>query len=225
MEAPGGRRLTVTEVGRLLGTSERSAREWVKRHSLPQTESRPVRVAEREVLDHMIREGRIPRRLSEALGGVSGGTAEDFGGRAEVPGAASEPIEAAYQVAGDAAPMALVPLATMVEELRGLADQLADLARRNEGLALEIGQLRERGVGHEARLAAKDAALGAKDETIAELRRRAEAAERERDESRAQASPAPPSEAPTILVMTEPPEAQRPAETFWQRVRRAFGGV
>ncbi len=34
-----------------------------------------------------------------------------------------EPIEAAYRVAGEvAAEVALVPLATMVEELRGLAD-------------------------------------------------------------------------------------------------------
>jgi chromosome segregation ATPase len=86
-------------------------------------------------------------------------------------GGRGEPIEAAYQVAGDAQPSAvLVPLQTMVEELRGLADQLAELARRNEGLALEVGTLRERVAGHEGQLAAKD-------ETIAELRRQAGLAE------------------------------------------------
>ena len=44
------------------------------------------------------------------------------------------------------------------------------------------------------------------------------------EELRRQASPAPPSEAPTILVMTEPPEAQKPAQSFWQRIRRLVGG-
>ena len=51
-----------------------------------------------------------------------------------------------------------------------------------------------------------------------------EAFEAERDELRARPAPAPPSEAPTILVMTETPEAQWPAGGLWARVRRAFGG-
>ncbi len=85
-----------------------------------------------------------------------------------------------------AAEIAVVPLATMVEELRGLADQLAELARRNEGLALEVGTLRERQAGQETVLAAKDEtivmqreALATQAKTITELRRRAEAAEAE----------------------------------------------
>jgi hypothetical protein len=61
--------------------------------------------------------------------------------------------------------VALVPLATMVAALRGLAE-------RNEGLASEVGQLRER-------TGSRAAIFVAKDETIAELRRRAEAAEAE----------------------------------------------
>jgi hypothetical protein len=66
----------------------------------------------------------------------------------------------------------------MVEELRGLAGELALLAQRNEALALEVGQLRERTVQQSEQLAAKD-------ETIADLRHRAEEAERERDQLRA----------------------------------------
>lgn len=91
-----------------------------------------------------------------------------------------EPIEGAYRVAGEiAAEVALVPLATMVEELRGLAGQLNDMARRNEALALEVGQLRERQVGQETQLLAKYQTIATQQETIAELRRRAAVAEAE----------------------------------------------
>jgi regulator of replication initiation timing len=156
----------VAEVGTLIGMSERSARDWIKRHELPVSDSRPLRVEEAAVLARLAREHRQPRSSPEAIGEVPGGTPED-------PGGTSEPIEAAYRVAGEAvAEVALVPLATMVEELRGLANQLQEMSRRNEALALEVGQLRERQVGQAERLAAKD-------ETIAELRRRAEAAEAE----------------------------------------------
>jgi hypothetical protein len=146
----------------------------------------------------------------------------------EGTGTHSEPIEAAYRVAGEAATeVALVPLATMVEELRGLADQLAELARRNEALALEVGTLRERQGGHEAQLAVKDAALAAKDETIgakdelitdlrAELRRRAER-DRLAAAQAAQDAPGAP-EGPTPDNLS--PDA--PAG-FWARVRRVFG--
>jgi len=116
----------------------------------------------------------------------------------------------------------------MVEELRGLADHLAELARRNEGLAMEVGALRERQAGHDAQLAVKDAALIAKDETImakdelitdlrTELRRRAE-----RDRLTAvQAAPDAPGtpEAPT----PDAPSGEASAG-FWARVRRVFDG-
>jgi uncharacterized membrane protein len=103
----------------------------------------------------------------------------------------------------------------MVEELRGLADQLTDLARRNEGLALEVGQLRERVVGYEGQLAAKD-------ETLADLRRRAEAAEAERDALRAaQAAPPPPSEAEVPAVGAITPEA---SAGRWERLGRWWRG-
>lgn len=209
MEDPGGRWLTVSEVAELIGMSARSARDWIKRHALPINDARPLRVSESAVREQLAREHREPRRLPEVLGEVPGGKAEAFGGT-------GEPIEAAYRVATSAATeVVLVPLATMVEELRGLADQLAELARRNEGLALEVGQLRERQGGQAAQLTAKD-------ETIAELRRRAEQSEAERDRlTAAQAAPAAPgaTEAPTPDNPSSAPSAG-----FWARVRRVLGG-
>lgn len=137
---------------------------------------------------------------------------------------ATDPIEAAYRVAGEAtAEVALVPLATMVEELRGLADQLNDMARRNEALAMEVGQLRERRDTQQEQLVAKYRVIAAQEETIAELRRRAEVAEadlfRQRQEQEAaQAASAAPSapEAPSAV--------QAEAPGVWGRVRRWWGG-
>ena len=237
-EAPGGRWLTVAEVAELIGMSERSARDWIKRHGLPPNDARPLRVEERAVREQLAHEHRTLRRPPEVPGEVSGGKPEAFGG-------ATEPIEAAYRVAGEAvAEVALVPLATMVEELRGLADQLAELARRNESLALEVGTLRERQAGHEGQLVAKETAVAAKDETIAELRHRAEAAEaelarRHEEEARAaellrrrneqewlnrermQAA----QDAPGVPegTSTDDPSGVSSAG-FWARVRRGFGG-
>ena len=164
---PGGRLLTYREVGQLLGVGERAALNWVREQDLPVTPGRPAKVTLADVVARAEALGRplpgLLARDSEDFGTPDRKSSEDFG-------TTSKPIEAAYQVAGEAPPVALVPLATMVEELRGLADQLAELARRNEGLALEVGTLRERVAGHEGRIAAKE-------ETIAELRRRAELAE------------------------------------------------
>ncbi len=134
-----------------------------------------------------------------------------------------EPIEAAYRVAGEAAEVALVPLATMVEELRGLAEQLAELARRNEGLALEVGTLRERQAGHEAERLAHVGEIATREQTIstqgeamasqaamiAELRRRAQQAEVERDR----------------LAPEGPIEAPEAAPGMWRRLRRWWGGT
>ena len=202
-EAPGSRWLTMPAIGALLGMSERAARDWVRRHDLPIHGRRPMRVSEQAVLAQMAAEERVARKSPEV-------PPEAPGRPGEVPGSA-EPIEAAYRVAGEAvAEVALVPLATMVEELRGLADQLNDMARRNEALALEVGQLRERQGGQAAQLAAKD-------ETIAELRRRAEAAEvdltRQRDEALEAAQTA--STGPG----TQDAPEEAPA-SVWARLRR-----
>jgi regulator of replication initiation timing len=144
-------------------------------------------------------------------------------------GTDTEPIEAAYRVAGGAAAeVALVPLATMVEELRGLADQLAELARRNESLALEVGTLRERQAGQEMQIAARDQTISTQAEAmasqaavIAELRRRAETAEAERDRlAAAQAAPDAPGATETL---TPDNPHLGPAAGLWARVRRVFG--
>ena len=208
-------------IGALLGMSERAARDWVRRHKLPVHGSRRARVSEQVVLAQMAAEERVSRKSPEVSPEVPGSPG--------VPPGSAEPIEAAYRVAGEAAAeVALVPLATMVEELRGLADRLADVGRRNEALALEVGTLRERQVGHEAQLAARDLALGGKDEVItaqtemiAQLRRDRERVEAERDRLAAQAA----QDAPGA---SEGASADNPrsgsSAGLWARVRRVFGG-
>ncbi len=198
-EAPGSRWLTMPAIGALLGMSERAARDWVRRHDLPVHGSRPMRVSEQAVLAQMAAEERVARKSPEVP--------------PEAPGS-TEPIEAAYRVAGEGAAVALVPLATMVEELRGLATQLNDMARRNEALALEVGQLRERQGGQAAQLTAQE-------QTIAELRRRAEMAEaqlaRQQAEAVAQAAQGTAGAARAL-------EQEEHAPQGWARLRRWWGG-
>ncbi len=94
----------------------------------------------------------------------------------------------------------------------------AALAALRDTLAVE----RQR---HDDVVAAKDATLNAKDETIAELRRRAEAAEAERDELRARldaAAPPAAPEAPTVLIVEG--DRHPPPPTLWQRLRWTLWG-
>ena len=80
----------------------------------------------------------------------------------------------------------------------------------------ELGTVREE-------LGQVKAGSAAKDETIAELRRRAEQAEAERDRlAAAQAAPAAPGA--TEAANTTNPSADASAG-FWARVRRVFGGA
>ncbi len=83
----------------------------------------------------------------------------------------------------------------------------------------QVGQL------YEAQLATQAAALAAKDETIAEVRRRAAVAEAERDELRARldvatAAPVAP-EAPTVLIVEADghPSPTAPWRRLLQRLR------
>ena len=106
--------------------------------------------------------------------------------------------------------------------------------------ALYLGDLRavlaEVGKVYEGRIAATEASVAAKDETIAELRRRAEvaeaaclAAEEERDALRLQLIEA--SVPPVVVVAaqeaSEPPPTTVPTPTvaqgLWPRLRRALG--
>lgn len=61
-EVPGGRWLSVSEVSDSIGMSERSARDWIKRHALPLNDARPLRVSESAVREQLAREHRPPRR-------------------------------------------------------------------------------------------------------------------------------------------------------------------
>ncbi|HEY8602315.1 MAG TPA: hypothetical protein VIL85_28085 [Thermomicrobiales bacterium] len=129
----------------------------------------------------------------------------------------SEPLEAAYHV---------TPAEIEQAVSRTSAQYMGDLRT----MLAEVGKV------YEGQLAAKDAALEAKDqalttkdqvistqaETIAELRRRAEQAEAERDRlAAAQAAPDAPG-------ATEPPTPDNPSPdappSFWARVRRVFTG-
>ncbi len=240
--------LPVNDVEELIGKKERNARYWLARHSIASRGDRPKLFSEQAIRDKLTELGRNYRKIPERIP-ESTGISPEY--PPEIVGTYSEPIEAVYRVAGEAAAeVALVPLATMVEELRGLADQLAELARRNEGLALEVGTLRERQAGHEAeRLAhvgeitTREQTISTQAETIAELRRRAERAEAElsrrreaearaaellsrRDEQerlnreRMQAAQDPPG-------TPEAPTPDNPSGVasagFWTRVRRLFG--
>jgi len=93
---------------------------------------------------------------------------------------------------------------------------VTDMAALYDRISAELGQV------YEGQIAAKDQALAAKDETIAELRRRAEQAEAERDRlTQAQALP-------DALESTETTTPNNPSVApsagLWARVRRVFGG-
>ena len=66
--------------------------------------------------------------------------------------------------------------------------------------------------------------IEAQRETIAELRRRAEVAEVERDALRVQASPSPRSDEAARPASEDAPVAPGNAGGFWQRLRRVLGG-
>lgn len=167
-EAPGNLYLTMPEAAELLDMSEFAARDWVKRHDLPTTEGRPVRVAETLVLAAMAAEGRSSWKSPEVAPQVGGSPPESRG--------SGDPIEAHYTTTPAEIERAI--------ERTG-ARYVADFASLYDRIAGEVSEL------YEAQLAAKDQALAAKEQTItmqqdsiAELRRRAEAAEAERDELR-----------------------------------------
>jgi len=121
-------------------------------------------------------------------------------------GTYSEPIEAAYR----ASP------AEIERAIERTGQQyVTDMAALYDRVSIELGAV------YEGQLAAKDQALAAKDETIAELRRRAEVAEAERDRlTAAQAAPAALG-APEAPTPDNPSGAASPG--FWARVRRVFG--
>ena len=147
------------------------------------------------------------------------------------------PIEATYRIAGEGEPVALVPLDRMLAQVQGLAEELAALARRNEDLALEVGQLRERTAGQADTIAElrrqRDEDREREREALAELRRRAEAAEAEADALRLRLAEA---TVPPVLVVAgqdatgaphataTTPAALGPVQGLWRRLRRVLRG-
>ncbi len=136
-------------------------------------------------------------------GAVGGGSTGGSGG-----GSAAEPLEAAYRVTP-------VEVERVVE--RTGAKYVADM----RALFDQVGQL------YEVQLAMQATALAAKDETIAELRRRAEGAEAERDAlhirlDTATITPAVP-EAPTVVIVEG--GNQSPPPSLWRcLLHRLRGG-
>jgi len=174
---------------------------------------------------------------------------QDAGGTSP-SGDIPEPIEARFRVADEPA-AALVPFERVTELTAGLVERISELTARNEALALEVGQLRERTAGHEGQLAAKDETIGVQAEAIAELRRQlAEDREREREAAaelrrralRAEAerdrlrereeatgaiylrATGEPATRETPHAPDTIPKVPRPPEGFWWRLRRAGRG-
>lgn len=155
-----------------------------------------------------VRDGRqwwvtLPGPVGAIAGGRGGGSRGGSRG-----GSAAEPVEAAYRVAP-------AEVERVVE--RTGAKYVADM----RALFEQVGQL------YEAHLATQAVALAVKDETIAELRRRAGVAEIERDDLRARleavaAAPVTP-EVPTVLIM-EADSHPAPAARWRRLLRRLRGG-
>jgi len=97
--------------------------------------------------------------------------------------------------------------AIMREWLAPLVDRIGTLERENGRLEAEREELRRRAEAAEVELSATRLAY-----------------EREADELRSQASPAPPSAAPPIPAPVATPDAPAPAQGLWRRLRRALGG-
>ena len=99
------------------------------------------------------------------------------------------------------------------------------IARTGQQYTADLGtmlaELREVFAGQ---VAAQQETIAAQAATIAELRRRAEVAEHERDALRVQASPQPPGAETPPPAPEDTRVAPGGAGGFWQRVRRALGG-
>ena len=169
-------RLTVPQVARLLGISERGVRDKIERGQLR---------AEKEGKRWIV---LLPPDDAEVRGSVSGsGAVAD----AVVGGSTPAEVERAIEATA--------------------GRYMADFAGLYDRISAEVAERYEQ-------------TIAAKDETIAELRRRAEVAEVARDALRAQASPQPPSATPTPGAHNDTPEAPGGTGGFWGWVRRAFGG-
>ncbi len=214
----------MAEAARVLGISERAVRKRIQTGTL---RASPAGRSYDVWLPALHNPGPEQDRPTSSPGPApaeprTGPAGAAQGGGSGPSGPGPEPIEAAFRSASGAvvSDAARLQLAAIRDEwLAPLVERIGALERENGELA---GQL-----------AARGGVLAAKDETIAELRRRAEAAEaarlaaeRERDELRArldaaQAAPAA-TEAPTVLVVEADSHTHPPP--LWRRVLRGLRG-
>jgi len=131
-EAPGSNWVKMREAAQLLGMSERAARDWVDRYQIPKRGSRPVFV-----------DADVIRKQMRSLGKFPGSPRNSPEDPSEVPGSASEPIEAQYRV--NDAPVALDAerqLEVIRDTLlRPLIEQNERLQSRLEEQAETIGKM------------------------------------------------------------------------------------
>ncbi len=211
--------LTPDKVAALLSVSVRSIRRYAAEGQLaPVHLGRNVRYRRADV-ERLIASGTVrsshdtghsgPQPADTARGGQRRAEADMSGVSAH------EPIEAAYRVTPAEIEQAVSR--TSAQYMGDLRTMLAEVGKVYEG------QLAAKDAALEAKdqaLAIQTAVLGAKDETIAELRRRAEVAEAEvtrRAEGAAQAA----QHAPSATVAFV--EAQEDTVGLWGRLARLLG--
>ena len=215
-----GTELTTTQAAALAGVTEKTIRDWVKAgHITAARTTEGRRIGRASLLTYLRTRSReaVERLPPEARPHIA---TDPFTEQTTDSVGATEPVEAQYRVTPAEVERAVERTgARYVADLRTV---LAELREVYEG----------RIAATEAQVAAKDETIAAQRDALAELRRRAEAAEaarlaaeRERDELRArleaaQAAPEAP-EAPTLVVV-EADTPQRPAG-LWARLRRALG--
>jgi len=168
-ETTGMRWLSIADVEGLIGKRERNARYWLERHDIPSCGERPKLFSEQAIILKLAELGQPHRKPPE----IPPEHVPEY--PPEGTGIHAEPIEAAYRVTPAEIEQAVSR--TSAQYMGDLRTMLAEVGKVYEG------QLAAKDAALEAKdqaLAIQTAALGAKDETIAELRRRAEAVETER---------------------------------------------
>jgi uncharacterized coiled-coil protein SlyX len=205
----------IAEAAYLLGLSPEAVRKRLQRETLPGYKQDGQWYV---LLDlHGARQDKPAGRQDEVSGHVAGHVA----GRQDDPsGQASSlvtPVEVERAIARTGQQYT-ADLRTILSELREVYE--GQIAAKDETIAAQADTIATQRdfISEQAETLANERTV------VAELRRRAEAAEARVAEMQAEAAPAPASEAATVLVMAETPDAQRPAGGFWARVRRVFGG-
>lgn len=205
--------IPIAEVEVLIGKRERNARYWLERHAIPARGERPRLFAEAAILTKLAELGQAHRKPPEHPPEyVPEYPPEATGMPPERTGKQSaEPIEAAYQVTPAVVEQAIAR--TGQQYTADLRAMLAELRQVYEGQVLAQAET----------IAAKDQVIATQAEALAELRRRAEAAEADAAtlRERASAPVAAQGEASGDRGDPEALDAQKAAgEGLWGRVRR-----